>query len=221
MSTDNAATRPEDLPALYAAQKEWFAAERNRLLRRAGLAAAAAVLDLGCGSGAMLSDLARRARGRVVGVDRDAGLLAVASGARVVADAAALPFRAGAFDLVFTQMFFLWAGCAPGLLGEIRRVLRPGGCLVAAAEPDWRGAFCEPPAPALAEFAEGLRREGADPFIGGRLGLALEDAGFQVECGLHPVRPLDAPRQCAGRLAGAEALRFLVVPYVHCLARRS
>lgn len=220
MSADRDVVRPEDLQALYAAQREWFAADRNRLLRRAGLAAADAVLDLGCGAGAMLPDLGRRARGYVVGVDRDPNPLALASGARVLADAAALPFRAGAFDLVFSQMFFLWAGCGNRVLAEIRRVLRPGGFLVAAAEPDWRGAFSEPPTPALAAFAEALRQEGADPFVGGRLGPALQDAGFAVECGLHAVRPLEAPSESPGWLRGAAALRFLVVPYVHCLARR-
>jgi SAM-dependent methyltransferase len=210
----------DGLRALYEAQKAWFAPERNRLLRRAGLATAERILDLGCGYGGMLADLTRRARGPVVGVDRDGQALAGTSGLRVQALASRLPFRNASFDLVFAQMVFLWTGCDAGLLAEIRRVLRPGRFLVVAAEPDWRGAFSEPATAALAEFAEELRREGADPFVGGRLGPALEDAGFAVECGLHPVRPLAAPKETPGLVRGAESLRFLFVPYVYCLARK-
>ena len=47
----------------------------------------------------------------------------------VQADAHALPFRSGAFDTVFANRMLNAAGRIDDVLGEIVRVLRPGGAL--------------------------------------------------------------------------------------------
>ncbi|MES5820210.1 class I SAM-dependent methyltransferase [Streptomyces sp. RG80] len=94
-------------------------------------------LDLCCGTGAGVDVLARLCRERVVGVDFSAGMLEVArrqvgpAGARadwVRADARALPFGP-AFDLVvsFGAFGHFLPGELPGLFGQVRSVLRPGG----------------------------------------------------------------------------------------------
>ena len=121
-----------------------------------------------------------------------------------------MPFPDTAFDLVFTQMFFLWAGTES--LPEIRRVLASGGHLLAAAEPDFGGAIAWPgPDRAIEAHIETLTREGADTRIARRLGAALEDAGFCVECGVHPAAPMTF---------AAAPTRFLYIPYFHFLATR-
>jgi SAM-dependent methyltransferase len=60
------------------------------------------VLDIGCGNGSYEAALADRAHaGGRVALDLSAGMLAVVTGAaRVQADAQALPFAPGAFDVV-------------------------------------------------------------------------------------------------------------------------
>jgi len=67
------------------------------------------LLDVGCGSADLAGWLLRRAPGRVfaVGVDRRLLHLSVADAGveRVVADARALPFSAGAFDVVTLNLF--------------------------------------------------------------------------------------------------------------------
>ncbi len=100
------------------------------------------VLDLGTGSGrpaAVLARAARRrgARVRVVGVDMNLGHLLVGRALghdqhRVVASAEALPFRAGAFDWVFSSLFFHHFGGRENLeiLGEMRRAARRGVAVV-------------------------------------------------------------------------------------------
>lgn len=94
-------------------------------------------LDLCCGTGAGVGVLARVCRESVTGVDFSAGMLDVArervrpAGPRVDwvrADARALPFGP-AFDLVvsFGAFGHFLPGELPGLFGQVRAVLRPGG----------------------------------------------------------------------------------------------
>jgi ubiquinone/menaquinone biosynthesis C-methylase UbiE len=112
------------------------------------LAGAREVLDVGCGTGALLDAIARRPitegqpRRRLTGVDLSPQMLAVArdklgeSAALAVADAARLPFRSGRFDLAFSSSALHHLRDPLLALREIRRVLRPGGRV---AITDWCG----------------------------------------------------------------------------------
>lgn len=100
------------------------------------------LLDLGTGSGEVAGDLARAAARRgaavtTVGLDRK--LVHLASGRRreprqlrVVGDAAALPFRDGAFGWAFSTLFFhhFDADTNRRVLSEMRRVARGGAAVV-------------------------------------------------------------------------------------------
>jgi ubiquinone/menaquinone biosynthesis C-methylase UbiE len=105
------------------------------------------VLDVACGSGIVARRAAARvgARGSVVGVDVNQGMLDVAravaaDGPTAIewfhADAAALPLRDQAFDIVYCQQGLQFFTDRPAALREMRRVLRPGGRVAFAA---WRG----------------------------------------------------------------------------------
>lgn len=117
-------------------------------LERPALAAAVALaephrdddlLDVGTGTGALLRELARRPDRprKVIGVDASAAMLervpALPEGWTVeTADARRLPFADGAFAVV-TAVYLLHvvdAATRRGIIGECRRVLRPGGRLV-------------------------------------------------------------------------------------------
>jgi ubiquinone/menaquinone biosynthesis C-methylase UbiE len=97
------------------------------------------VLDVGCGTGAVARLVAQRVgtAGRVVGLDINPGMLAVARSASPEgvpvewheAGAEAMPFPGEAFDLVLCQMGIQFFSSRPAALREMHRVLAPGGRL--------------------------------------------------------------------------------------------
>jgi len=109
----------------------------DRGWRRAAIAAAGVgpgdlVVDVACGTGG-LAALATAAGARVIGIDVSRAMLVRARGraaALVLADAAALPVRAGAADAVTCGFALRNVVAIPALLAEAARVLRPGGRLV-------------------------------------------------------------------------------------------
>ncbi len=100
----------------------------------------ARVLDLGCGPGSAAAMLKAK-WGRhcdVVAMDLALPMLREARAKSrfwrpihtVQADAQALPFADGVFDVVFSNLCLQWVADLPRALGELRRVMREGGLLV-------------------------------------------------------------------------------------------
>jgi ubiquinone/menaquinone biosynthesis C-methylase UbiE len=114
------------------------------------LSNADAILDIGCGSGWWLERLAgdERISAHLQGVEllperAAAAQTRVPAAAITLADARELPFEAGNFDVVtlFTVLSSLSSPAEAELvLREVRRVLRPGGALL-AWEPRVRNPF--------------------------------------------------------------------------------
>ena len=106
----------------------------DRLERLAG---AGPVLDLGCGRGYWMEDLARRAI-PAVGVERDPARAALAArhGPVVAGDAAALPLAPASVGLVWCIHVLHHLPDPARVLAEAHRVLRPGGTLVLAESVD-------------------------------------------------------------------------------------
>jgi SAM-dependent methyltransferase len=123
-------------------------------LHRYGFAASyarnGAVLDVGCGSGAGLSLLAREARTLVAG-DYTFSNLRVAKGhygdrfPLVCFDAGHLPFSDASFDLIVTLESLYYFASGAAAVAEFRRVLRkPGHAVVATVNPAWTGFVPSP-----------------------------------------------------------------------------
>jgi ubiquinone/menaquinone biosynthesis C-methylase UbiE len=102
------------------------------LVRSMAIGRAQPVLDLGCGVGALLPHLREAATDAlVVGLDRTEAMVALAPAdfARVVGEAARLPFRDACLEAV-AMAFMLFHLPEPSAgLDEVGRVLRPGGTL--------------------------------------------------------------------------------------------
>ncbi|MFF3321288.1 class I SAM-dependent methyltransferase [Streptomyces sp. NPDC002889] len=114
--------------------------ERPAMLALAGDVADRRVLDAGCGSGSLSAAL--RDRGAVVtGIDASAGMLALARrrlGDDVALDVVdlrdRLPFADSAFDDVVASLVLHYLEDWGPTLAELRRVLRPGGRLIASMD---------------------------------------------------------------------------------------
>jgi ubiquinone/menaquinone biosynthesis C-methylase UbiE len=98
----------------------------------------ARVLELGCGTGVLWATNTHRIPPgwQVVLSDRSPGMLAAVAGppvaVRVVADAQAVPFAPASFDVVLANHMLYHVPDRDRALGEIHRVLRPGGQVYAA-----------------------------------------------------------------------------------------
>ncbi len=191
--------------ARYRQQAGWTRALREHLYRQIGLGPGQRALEVGCGTGAVSSHLAQFCSVQVFGLDLDPGYLSIANEGGTCclrADALHIPCADGAFDATLAHMFLLWVA-APGLaLAEMRRVTRPGGWVLALAEPDYGGRIDYPAALARlgALQRESLREQGADPEMGRKLAHLFLAAGLKkVEAGL-----LGGQFRAAGSLQGFE-----------------
>jgi SAM-dependent methyltransferase len=182
---------PAEWDHRFQQQTAWTQAVRSYVYQRVQLSAAAKILEIGCGTGAVLRSLPSVFTGKAVGLDIQRIFLQFAqqagSSRLVCGDAIHLPFGSAQFDFVFCHFTLLWLANPPPALAELRRVTRPGGWVAALAEPDYGGRI-DHPAP-LAELGRmqgaALKAQGADPWMGRKLNGLFHQAGLdEVETGL-------------------------------------
>jgi len=109
----------------------------NLIGKLSGTSRGARVLDLGCGTGRFSLPMAKRLGFDVTGADSSAGMLIRAkqkdcsSDVRwMLANANALPFSSGSFDLVFMSHLLHHVDSPPTVLKECRRVLASLGVVL-------------------------------------------------------------------------------------------
>lgn len=157
------------------------------------------VLDLGCGTGELTEEIARKGA-HVTGVDYAASMIDAARSRFGqldfrVEDAAALPFEAE-FDAVFSNAALHWVKDAPAAAAGIARALRPGGRFVAEFGARGNVATLEKAfSVALLQTAgAAFRSPWYFPSIGEYASL-LEASGFEV----NAATVFDRPTELAGR----------------------
>jgi len=177
----------------YQQQARWTENVRNYLWKSSGLFSAQRVLEIGCGTGAILETLPVSPGARVFGMDlnleavKQAQLYAPATSVMQAAGEF-IPFPTATFDLVFCHYLLLWTKNPVTILREMARVTQPGGAILALAEPDYTARIDEPAA--LMELGrwqtESLRRQGINPSMGRQLAGAFSQAGITlIENGIH------------------------------------
>jgi SAM-dependent methyltransferase len=99
----------------------------------------------------------------------------------VVGDGASLPFGTDQYHVCLCHYLLMWVELPARLLEEMVRVTRPGGSVLALAEPDYGGRLDHPPELSLLGELQtkSLRRQGANPEIGRRLRGIFSRAGLQ------------------------------------------
>lgn len=177
-------------------------AQRARVIDLLAPAPGERILDVGVGPGLLALDLAGLVgeSGRLVGLDLAPAMLAAAAerlaGVRHaevrIGDAADLDLPDGAFDAAVSTQVYEYVGDMPRALGELHRVLRPGGRAV-ILDTDWRSLVWHSSDTArmdrmLACWDDHL----ADPHLPAKLGPLLRDAGFEVR--RTEIVPMFSPR---------------------------
>ena len=198
--------------------------ERPAMLALAGDVTGRRILDAGCGSGPLFAAL--RDRGAIVtGIDASTGMLELArrrlgdGAALQVADlGSTLPFPDGAFDDVIASLVLHYLEDWTAPLAELRRVLKPGGRLIASVDHPVQG--------------HPLLRPGTDYFatyerteewtFGGRsvpmrfwhrplpaMISAFTRAGFRIAAIDEPLPAPDTPRELLPDFREADILCFI------------
>lgn len=212
---------------------------RRELLRTAGVKAGDHVLEIGCGIGVLLGDIARVVgrSGRVVGIDPQPRLAQAARDAvRRVPDfvepevrvgrADRLDFATGSFDVCLAQTVLIHLADSDMMrsLAEARRVLRAGGTFVTVDQDADTWTLDHPDrvlTRRIVQFNSDQRY--ADGWTGRRLHRLLRSAGFddirvqvvtQVDLGsdsylLGMARRIAAAAAAAGALTEQEAAVWL------------
>jgi SAM-dependent methyltransferase len=184
--------------ARYQQQATWTASLREYLYEKAGLASAREVLEVGCGTGAILSGM--NCLTAPHGLDISQTALAQARinapGAQLTCgDAHQLPYPDETFDLTCCHFLLLWVSDPLRALREMKRVSRPGAHILALAEPDYSSRVDAPSILArLGELQTGaLKAQGADPALGARLASLFTQTGIELrETGIMETAPATA-----------------------------
>jgi SAM-dependent methyltransferase len=177
-----------DWHARYTQQAQWTAQTRRYLFERARLESARRVIEVGCGTGALLGELPGLTRAQVHGIDINFQTITQAysnapKSLLNCSNGEFLPFPDQSFDVAFCHFLLLWVKDPVCVLSEMHRVTRRGGAVIALAEPDYDGRIDYPPAlePLGRWQTEALQRQGADVDIGRKL------RGLFVQAGIQPI----------------------------------
>ena len=187
-----------------------------RLVKRAGVRSGQRVLDVACGTG-VVSVTAARLGASVTGLDLTPELLERArENARIAGvkvdwhegDVENLPFGDAAFDVVLSQYGHIFAPRPDVAIGEMLRVLKPGGTIAISTWPPelfvgrifaLGASYMPPPPPGVAPPTQW-----GDPnIVRQRLGAAVRDILFDRATMLIPALSPSNHRTASEKSSGA------------------
>ena len=162
------------------------------LFDRVGITEGMKCLDIGCGSGDVTLELARRVgpTGRAVGADIDSTKLDLCRADAQSLDISNVEYRtidirehptSPEFDVVHARFLLTHLNDPEAAVDAFYDHLKPGG-LVIVQDIDFTGHFVYPDSRAFRRFhalyCTAVRKRGGDPDIGPRLPLLLKQSGF-------------------------------------------
>jgi SAM-dependent methyltransferase len=172
-------------------QALWTRVLRDYVLENIKLKQFSLVLEVGCGTGVILNEFSIKDSQRF-GFDINESHLQTAkyyshNAHYTMGDAHYLPYKQNSFDLVFCHFFLLWVENPLNILANMVQITKPGGYVVAFAEPDYGGRIDYPTD--LEKIGDiqkdSLRLQGADPRLGRKLSSLLHQVGLSsVQTGI-------------------------------------
>ncbi|MGV8025019.1 MAG: class I SAM-dependent methyltransferase [Anaerolineaceae bacterium] len=126
----------------FTQQAGWTKEVRRYILQTLRATRTTPILEVGCGTGAVLSQIYQDGYHHVFGADIVLPGLEFARSRNphlrmTCADGLQLPFRDARFSVSLCHYFLLWVSDSLAVLREMKRVTRSGGYVVVLAEPDY------------------------------------------------------------------------------------
>ena len=150
------------------------------------------VLDVGCGTGVLLEELSDYSSCTSYGLDFDQNSIlfthrTTPRSILTLGNALKLPYKTQTFDVSLCHFLLLWVKNPVHVIEEMARVSKPGGFVLALAEPDYGGRIDFPND--LVQIGNwqtaSLKEQGANPFIGRELRSIFSSAGLlNIEIGI-------------------------------------
>jgi SAM-dependent methyltransferase len=173
-------------------QARWTENIRAFLLEKAHIKQVKRILEVGSGTGAVLTHRSILEVEHTYGLDINSDHIAqsitnVPSAHFIIGDGHHLPFCDGAFDLVYCHYLLLWVSDPYRVVAELKRITRSKGFVIAMAEPDHEARIDYPDTLKLPGELQtiALRNQGADSQMGRKLGSIFINAGLDhVEVGI-------------------------------------
>lgn len=167
----------------FQVQASWTASIRSYLYSKAELNTSHRILEVGSGTGVILKDFQDIPQVQVFGLDISYDFIKISKVNRFVhvicGDVNKMPYPRATFDITICHYFLLWVDAQEALNAMIE-VTRPGGYVIALAEPDYRDRIDYPPE--LELFGDlqtsSLIKSGANPIMGRLLPSLFHSSGL-------------------------------------------
>jgi len=169
----------------YTQQAKWTRNLRAYIFDKIQLNESDRVLEVGCGTGAILSELPNHLI--MNGLDIEPNNLKQCNinnpiASLIQGNALQLPYSDHSFDVVYCHFLLLWVGDPLWALLEMKRVTKTSGNIIAFAEPDYISRMDKPDE--LIQLGqwqtESLKQQGADPGFGAHLAESFFQAGIKL-----------------------------------------
>jgi SAM-dependent methyltransferase len=176
----------------YTAQVHWTQHIRQYMINKISPVAGDRILEVGSGTGAVLNALSHKGDFHLCGVDLDHPSLTYALSRKpsfdlTQADGHQLPFAPDRFGIAICHYLLMWVKHPQLILREMSRVTRPGGWVIALAEPDHQARIDYPtPLDVLGTHqTQALTEQGVDVYMGRKLSSLFHQTGLvEVEVGI-------------------------------------
>jgi SAM-dependent methyltransferase len=168
----------------YLQQANWTKELRAYIFKEIGLNKESRVLEVGCGTGAILSQVDFPVHGLDIELAsvKEAKIHTQGKSPLICADTFSLPYADASFDIVFCHFLLLWLAEPQQAIKEMMRVTRTGGHIIAFAEPDYSKRVDKPDS--LAKLGQwqrdALQKQGANTSMGAGLAELFYGAGITI-----------------------------------------
>ena len=168
----------------YLQQSNWTKELRKYIFKEIGLSEASRILEVGCGTGAILSQIDFPVYGLDIQLAsvKEAKIHTQSKFPLTCADTFSFPYADNSFDVAFCHFLLLWLPNPENALKEMMRVTKVDAHIIAFAEPDYSQRVDKPDS--LVELGkwqtDALQKQGANPGMGGELAELFYRAGITI-----------------------------------------